>query len=244
MLQMSIVVGKIGNNVVSIRRTSDGSIIVKIECAEHVAEYQRTQKGLLMISSNYPRSAYEKLYADLMANLKEIDRKSIEMTEAEMRIAYIEVLRTEGFLVSIGQSNSLSIFITVERDAKRALLMFADAKISFVNSSFTKDENKYIRTLITQNVEFLLSKMEENDMIPNRKTDAPHLYNPDGGDLNSGMSEVGVKERVRVDRQINSMFRNMESKGYSNLEIQSMLMESVLETAMQARVNVKQRTLT
>lgn len=241
MLQMSIVVGTIGNNIVRIRRTSDGSIIVRIERENCCAEYQRTQKGLLMINSTYPRNEYETIYKDLMANLMTIDRKSIEMTEAEMRVDYVEVLRIEGFVLSVGQSNSLCVFITVERDGRRALLQYADGRISFISSAFTKENNKYIRTLVTQHAENILKTMEENDMIPNKKGDTPHLYNPDGGDLNSGMSEVGVQERVRVDRQINSMFRSMESKGYSNLEIQSMLMESVLETAMQARIGVRNK---
>lgn len=234
MLQMSIVVGTIGKNVVRIRRTTDGSIIVRIEREGCFAEYQRTQKGLLMINSTYPRNEYDTLYNDLMSNLMTIDRKSIEMTEAEMRVDYIKVLQTEGFLLSVGQSNSLSVFITVERDAQRALLLFSDGKISFISSAFTKDKNKYIRELVTRNVDKILQTMEENDMSLNKKTTTPHLYSSDGS---SGMSEVGMQERVRVDRQINTLFRHMESKGYSNLEIQSMLMESVLETAMQARMN-------
>lgn len=232
---MSIVVGNIDDDLVRIRKTTDGSTIVSVERGTYFAEYQRTQRGLLMISSTYPRSEYDALYNKLNANLKEIDRKSIEMTEAEMRINYIDVVHVDGFTIKVGQSNSLRVFITVEHGVRRALLTMDRSSISFISSAFDKEDNKYVRELVCKYIAKIKAVMEENDMMPSRKQNAPHLYNPDDGEL-AGMSEVGLQERNRVDKQIRNLFNSMESRGYSNLEIQSMMMESVLETAMQARI--------
>lgn len=240
MLQLRITVGVIDGNTVSIRRSADGSLIVHLTDSRHEADYQRTQQGLTLLTSTYSAERNDALYRSLMQNLKEIDRRSLEMTEAEMRVAYKPVLRVEGYNIQIGQSNSLVIFIAIEKQGKRALLQYTTKAVTFVSSSFTKEENGYVRTLVANNMLQIVTAMRKYNMIPSTKTKAQRLYETDENNFETGMTEVGLREKAKVDRQVTSVFKSLESAGFSNLEIQAMLMESVLEIAMQSRLTAKQ----
>jgi hypothetical protein len=235
MLQLRVIVGTIDGREVSIRRSTDGSIIVHIKDDKCEATYQRIQQGLLLINSTFTAELNKQLYNSLMMNLKEIDRRSIEMSEAELRVAYKVVTKVEGYTIQVGQSNSLIIFIVVEKSGKRALLQYASKTVTFISTTFTKEENAKIRDIIASNMLLIVESMHKYNMLPN-KDKAPHLYATDGSTLDSGMTATGVKERAKVDRHISSIFNALEQSGYSNLEIQALLMESVLEIAMQSRI--------
>lgn len=236
MLQLRVIVGTIDGREVSIRRSTDGSIIVHIKDDKCEASYQRIQQGLLLINSTFTAEMNKQLYSSLMMNLKEIDRRSIEMSEAELRVAYKVVTKVEGYTIQVGQSNSLIIFIVVEKSGKRALLQYASKTVTFISTTFTKEENAKIRNIIAANMLLIVESMRKYNMLPNKDNTTPHLYATDGSMLDSGMTATGVKERAKVDRHISSIFNALEQSGYSNLEIQALLMESVLEIAMQSRI--------
>lgn len=241
MLQLRIVVGTIDGNTVSIRRSADGSLIVHVTDGHCEADYQRVQQGLLAMSSTYPSTRSDTLYNSLMQNLKEIDRRSLEMSEAEMRIAYRTILKADGYTVQIGQSNSLQVFISVEKNGMRALLQYSPKAVTFISTSFDKEENTRVRTLVANNMLQIVTAMRKYNMLPSTtKSKAQRLYETDENNFETGMTEVGLRERAKVDRQVSSVFRTLESAGFSNLEIQAMLMESVLEIAMQSRLTAKQ----
>ena len=123
----------------------------------------------------------------------------------------------------------------------RALLQYSPKAVTFISTSFDKEENTRVRTLVANNMLQIVTAMRKYNMLPSTtKSKAQRLYETDENNFETGMTEVGLRERAKVDRQVSSVFRTLESAGFSNLEIQAMLMESVLEIAMQSRLTAKQ----
>ena len=129
------------------------------------------------------------------------------------------------------------IYIVVESYDHRALFHYDGKKVRYIKSSYPPEEGSKISALIARNFEKIYEVMEKYNMVEARnkgthKTKGTGLYKEG---FASTMTETGKEERQKVDNAINEIFKELDSKEYSNLEIQSMRMESVFETALQYR---------
>jgi len=237
-VRLSINVGELpSHDMVNLRRCEDGSINIIVYNRLYKATYQRTQNGNFLISSTYPKERYTEMAQALESIETEIERRCIELSEAELRIDYKPVLIDEGQKITVGQSNSLMIYIVVESYDHRALFHFDGKKVKYIKSSYPPEEGSKISTLIQRNFDKIYEVMEEYNMVEprkvlNQKKRKNKLYNEG---FASTMTESGREERQKIDSLIENIFQELDEKEYSNLEIQSMLMESVFEIALQYR---------
>lgn len=221
---------------VGVRRCEDGSIniIVSDNNTGCRAVFQRIQTGVCLLNSTFADDVYREVYKALELNLTYIDRRCIELTEAEMRIPYVMVCKEDGNIVSVGQSNSLAIYIVVENSECRAIFQYSTDNIKFIRSTYTAEQGEHIRNIVKHNLKAIMQVMEERNMVENKsKRQGEGLYT-DG--FVSKMTELGKRERERVDTTIETIFRELDKKGYSNLEVQSMLLEAVFEVSLNQRI--------
>lgn len=237
-MRLSISVGTLlGRYKVGIRKCEDGSINILVNDSTCSAVFMRVQSGLCMLESNFNDSAYREILGALEANLVYIDRRCIELTEAEMRIPYTMVCKEDGNVISVGQSNNLVIYIVIENTRCKAIFQYTSDSIKYIRSTYPADQTEHIRNLILHNIKEILQVMCNKGMIDKDKSTNINkgLY-MDG--FASKMTEVGKVERTRVDKAIEAIFADLDMKGYSNLEVQSMLLESVFEISLRHRTSV------
>ena len=237
-MRVSVTVGELDTkDIVSLRKCEDGSINIIVQNRLYKATFQRTQNGNFLLNSTYPKDLYVRMIDSLSSIETEIERRCIEISESELRIDYKPVLIDEGQRISVGQSNSMTIYILVEGYEHRALFHYDGQKVRYVRSSYPPEDGSKISKIISRDFPKILAVMEESGMIQPRqgkssKTNS-RLYQES---FSSCMTESGKEERQKVDKVIEGLFKELDSKEYSNLEIQSMLMESVFEVALQYRV--------
>lgn len=231
-MRLGLTVGEIAGNVVTVRRCEDGNINIIVTYRNFKAIYQRTQNGLLQLNSTYPVERYAEMYSALMNNLIEIDRRCIELSEAELRVPYHEVVTDNGNKISVGQSNSMIIYITLENHECRAIFTFNGERVQFIRSSYPSEDGVMLSDIVKRNMPKILNVMERCNMIERTDVDtgaSNRLYKER---FTTTMTETGREERKHVDKVINNLFEDLDRRGYSNLEVQTMLMESVFETSL------------
>ena len=235
-MRLTVSVGELSTkDIVSVCRAEDGSMHIKVSNRLYKATYQRTSAGYFLLSSTYPKDKYAAMYAALNSIDTEIERRCIELSEAEFRIDYLPVLIDEGQTIKVGQSNSLTIYITVEDFEHRALFNYLGDKVQFVRSTYPPEYGATISAIIKRNIAKIREVMVENGMIEGDNTSGRRQGKLYKEGFSSTMTETGKEERKKVDDTVQAIFLELESKEYSNLEIQSMLMESVFEVALQHR---------
>lgn len=235
-MRLTVTVGELATkDIVSVCRAEDGSMHIKVSNRLYKATYQRTSAGYFLLSSTYPKDKYVPMYEALNSIDTEIERRCIELSEAEFRIDYAPVLIDEGQTIKVGQSNSLTIYITVEDFEHRALFHYIGNTLKFVRSTYPPEYGMTISAIIKRNFPKIREVMVEKGMIADENTSQKQQGKLYKEGFSSTMTETGKEERKKVDDTILAVFRELESKDYSNLEIQSMLMESVFEIALQHR---------
>jgi hypothetical protein len=234
-MRLNVTVGDIGGNLVSVRRCEDGNINIIVSQQNYKAIYQRTQTGLLQLHSTYPREVYTTMYNALLDNLVEIDRRCIELSEAELRIPYHAVTTDNGNKISVGQSNSLIVYIVLENYEYRAIFNFNGSKVQFIRSTYPPEDGVMLTEIVKRNMPQILKVMERYNMIERTDAGANNTHRLYKERFSSTMTETGKEERTHVDKVLTNLFEDLDNRGYSNLEIQSMLLESVFEIALQFR---------
>lgn len=237
-MRLNITVGELEtHDLVSIRKCEDGAINIVVANRQYKAIFQRTQNGNFLLDSTYPTEQYTQMARALQGIETEIERRCIELSEAELRIDYKPVCIDEGQRITVGQSNSMTIYIVVESYEHRALFHYDGQKVKFIRSSYPPEDGMKISKLIKRNFPKIVEVMEQYNMIEAStgiKAKSKTRLFKEG--FASTMTETGKEERRRVDDLISGVFEELDGKEYSNLEIQSMLMESVFETALQYRL--------
>lgn len=242
-MRLNVTVGDIQGNLVSVRRCEDGNINIIVTYQNYKAIYQRTQSGLLQLHSTYPKEVYAVMYNALMNNLVEIDRRCIELSEAELRIPYHVVTVDNGNKVSVGQSNSLIVYISLENYEYRAIFTFNGTKVQFIRSSYPPEDTVMLTEIVKRNMPQILQIMERYNMIERNDTDSNNKHRLYKERFTTTMTETGKEERNHADKVMANLFEDLDNRGYSNLEIQSMLMECVFETALQFRTKKENETI-
>lgn len=239
-MRLGITVGELEtHDIVSLRKGEDGSITIVVNNNLYKATYQRTPNGNFLLNSTYPKAEYSRMARALNSIETEIERRCIELSEAELRIDYKPVRIDEGQRISVGQSNSMTIYISVENYVHRALFHYDGKKVKFIRSTYPPEEGSKISEIIKRNFPKIVEVMEQYNMIEPKATKSnmgTRLYTES---FSSCMTESGKREREKVDNLVEKLFNELDSKEYSNLEIQSMLMESVFETALRYRAKNK-----
>lgn len=241
-MRIGVTVGELSTkDIVSLRRTEDGSINIVVSNRLYKAVYQRTPNGNFLLSSTYPENKFRQMSEALAEIGTEIERRCIELSEAELRIDYKPVCIDNQQRITVGQSNSLTIYISVENFEHRALFHYNGQKVQFIRSNYPPEQGSMLTELITRNFSKIVEVMEENNMIEpsKRKKDSKAKLFKES--FSSSMTETGKRERQRVDDIITSLFQELDEKEYSNLEIQAMIMQSVFETALKYRTQRQRR---
>lgn len=241
-MRIGVTVGELSTkDIVSLRRAEDGSINIVVSNRLYKAVYQRTPNGNFLLSSSYPDSNFRKMSEALGEIETEIERRCIELSEAELRIDYKPVRVDNGQRITVGQSNSLTIYISIENFEHRALFHYDGNIVHFVRSNYPPEEGTQLTAIIKRNFNAIVEVMEENNMIEptkRRKDGKTKLFKES---FSSSMTETGKRERKHVDDVVASLFEDLDSKDYSNLEIQAMIMQSVFETALAYRAKNKMK---
>lgn len=236
MLQVGKTIGTIEKSLVKLCR-KDNTFFVLVEDRQYTATYQQTDDGnLTLLKNTYPLEMIDKITKALTENMKEIKRNSIEMLEATWRVPYIDVLIDQGYAIMVGQSNSMTIYIKVQKDKNCARLQYADRIIKFTQSNFTQEESLKVREIVVHNMKAIVAVMVRANMVERKQKKENRLYV--GDSTTPVLTEEGKKINDYIDKILANVFEELDARGFSNLEIQYMLMESVFENSIKHRTKL------